>query len=205
MTDLLKSLVSGDPDAFQSTEQRRQELARDLVASSYIRGSYVMSSGAASDYYIDPTLFMTKPTVLRRLASLLADMIPFEVDRLAGSEPGSVAIVAAVSIETGLPFVALRGDPHNRAAGQHIAGEVHSGERVMFIEDVITSGSHSLASMAVLAAKGIEVAGVLAAINREEGGDSALARSGYSLDALFRISELVEIGASRSTESGEQK
>ena len=162
-----------------------------------------MSSGAASSYYFDPTLFMTKPTVLRRLASLLAGLIPFDVDRLAGTEPGSIAIVAAVSIETGLPFVSLRADPHNRATGPQIAGEVHAGERVMFIEDVITSGAHALASVSVLAAYGAEVVGVLAVINREEGGNTALARADYSLSALFGISELVDINTHRSPGSGE--
>jgi orotate phosphoribosyltransferase len=132
-------------------------------------------------------------------------MIPFEVDRLAGSEPGSIAIVAAVALETGLPFVALRGDPHNRGGVQHVAGEVHAGERVMFIEDVITSGSHSLASLAVLSGEGADVAGVLAVIDRDEGGNSALESAGYSLASLFQVSELVEMSTGPLAESGEQK
>ena len=58
---------------------------------------------------------MTKPTVLRRLVNVLAVEVPAGVDRLVGTEPGSLPIAAALSLETGLPLVAQREDDFDMA------------------------------------------------------------------------------------------
>ena len=59
-----------------SREQRITELGRDLLSAAYLRGSFVLRSGRTSNYYFDKYLFETKPSILRRLASFMAELVP---------------------------------------------------------------------------------------------------------------------------------
>lgn len=174
----------------QSPEQRRGELARDLVNASYLKGEFFLGSGRHSDDYFDKYLFETKPTVLRRLASLLGERIPAAVDRLAGPELGAVALVAALSLETGLPFVIVRKPLRNRANVRLVEGELHRGESVLIIEDVVSTGSEAIRVADQIERVGGRVSGVLAVIDREHGGGQRVASAGYHFDSLFRGSEL---------------
>ena len=187
---LLEALAAGGPEVFQDAASRRAELARDVVAAAYLRGTYVLSSGQSSRFYVDKYLFTTKPTVLRRLASLLAERLPDDLDRVAGTELGSVPLATALSLETGVPFVIVRKTrkKHGTAAG--IEGELHAGERVVLVEDVVTTASQALAAADVLAGAGAEISSVLAVVDREQGGAAAVAAAGYRFDPLFRLSEL---------------
>ena len=187
---LLEALAGHGTHPFQPDEERREEVARDIVAASHLRGRFVLSSGRASDFYFDKYLFATKPTVLRRLASLLAARIPPQVDRVAGMELGAVPIATALSLETGLPFVVVRKTPKIHGAAAAVEGELHRGERVLLVEDVVTTGSQALRAAGVLASLGGSVARVLAVVDREQGGEAAVAAAGLSFDALFRLSEL---------------
>jgi orotate phosphoribosyltransferase len=178
------------PQALQPAAVRRRELAADIVAAAYLRGEYVLSSGERSDFYFDKYLFETKPTVLRRLASVLAEHVPAPTERLAGPVLGAVTLSAAVSLETGLPFVIVRKTAKGYGTRAAIEGELHAGERVLLLEDVVSTGGEALAAARKLRAAGAEVVGVLAVIDRQQGGAEALAADGLSLDALFRLDEL---------------
>ena len=187
---LLEALAGHGTHPFQPADERREEVARDIVAASHLRGRFVLSSGQATDFYFDKYLFATKPTVLRRLASLLAARIPPQVDRVAAMELGAVPIVAALSLETGLPFVIVRKTPKTHGAVSAVEGELHRSERVLLVEDVVTTGSQALRAAGVLADLGASVARVLAVVDREQGGEAAVAAAGLAFDALFRLSEL---------------
>ncbi|MGH3354944.1 MAG: orotate phosphoribosyltransferase, partial [Nocardioidaceae bacterium] len=175
---------------FQDSDERRDEVARDIVAASHLRGRFVLSSGQASDFYFDKYLFSTKPTVLRRLASLMAARIPPHVDRVAGAELGAVPIAAALSLETGLPFVVVRKNPKPHGTRTTVEGELHQAERVLLVEDVVTTGAQALRAAGTLADLGADVVRVLAVVDREQGGGKTVAAAGLSFDALFRLSEL---------------
>jgi orotate phosphoribosyltransferase len=185
-------LSAAGPQVLQNAHVRRRELAADIVASAYLRGEYVLSSGARSDFYFDKYLFETKPTVLRRLASVLAERVPSVTERLAGPELGAVTLSAAVSLETGLPFVIVRKSAKGYGTGASIEGELHAGERVLLLEDVVSTGGEALAAARKLRAAGAEVIGVLAVIDRQQGGAEALAAEGLSFDALYELDELLQ-------------
>lgn len=179
-----------DPPITQSAEARRGELARDLVSAAYLRGDFVLSSGARSSFYFDKYLFETKPTILRRSASLLAERVPANVDRLAGPELGAVALATALSLETGLPFVIVRKSSKEYATSKLAEGELHPGERVLLVEDVISTAAQAIRAARQVARAGAQVAGILAVIDREQGGAANIAAAGYHFDALFRLGEL---------------
>lgn len=169
---------------------RREELARDLVCAAYCRGDYVLSSGTRSSDYFDKYLFETKPTILRRISAMLAERVPPQVDRIAGPELGAVALVAALSLETGIPFVVLRKAAKGYGGERMVEGELHAGERVLVLEDVVTTGAQAISGARKVQATGASVVGILAVLDREEGGALQIGAAGFAFDALFTRREL---------------
>src|SRR5262245_17082833 len=110
-------------------EERLAELGRDVASAALLRGDFVLSSGARSNYYFDKYLFETRPGILRRLAEFLAELIPPTVDRIAGPELGAVALAAAVSLHTGLPFVIVKRDPKGYGTDHLVEGELFPGDK----------------------------------------------------------------------------
>ena len=168
----------------------RARIGRELVEAALLRGDFVLSSGARSDYYLDKYRFETRPALLRGLARLLADAIPAGVDRLAGTELGAVALAAAVSLETGLPFVIVRKAEKGYSTARLIEGELLPGETVLVIEDVITTGAQSIKAADRVVEAGGRVAGILAVVDREEGGGARIEAAGYTLTSLFTRTDL---------------
>jgi orotate phosphoribosyltransferase len=178
------------PDARRDRERRLAELARDVVGAAYLRGDFVLSSGARSSYYFDKYLFETKPGILRRLASFMAEMVPPQTDRIAGTELGAVALATALSLETGLPFVIARKGIKGYSTERLVEGEVYPGDRVVVVEDVISTGAQGIRAADRLVEVGAHVLGILAVIDREQGGPEAISAAGYTLTTLFRRSQL---------------
>jgi orotate phosphoribosyltransferase len=125
-----------------------------------LRGDFLLRSGARSSYYIDKYLFTTQPDVLRRLAGELASRLPSDVQRLAGPVLGAVPLVTAVSLETQLPMLIVRVDkPKEYGTSRQIEGTLVAGERVVLIEDIVTTAGAALAAVDVLRTAGAEVLG----------------------------------------------
>jgi orotate phosphoribosyltransferase len=166
-------------------------LGRDLVAAAVLRGDFLLRSGQRSSYYIDKYLFTTQPDLLRRIAAALASLLPPGVQRLAGPVLGAIPLVTALSLETGLPMVIVRTDkPKEYGTARQIEGTLSGGERVLLVEDVVTTGGAALAAVDELRSAGAEVVGALAVVDREQGGPEAFAARGVSFQALFTKSSL---------------
>jgi orotate phosphoribosyltransferase len=178
------------PDFIRSRDQRLRELGQDISHAAYLRGRFVLRSGATSNYYFDKYLFETKPNLLRRVASFLAELVPPGTDRLAGPELGGVALATAVSLELGLPFVIVRKAQKSYATTSQLEGELYAGERVAVLEDVVTTGTAVIQSAQALRRAGAVVQDAIVVIDREEGGAEALAAEGLQFWPLFRRTQL---------------
>jgi orotate phosphoribosyltransferase len=176
----------------------REELARALREAAYLEGDFVLRSGRRSRYYLDKYRFETRPDLLRPLGRALAGaVLEHEPDasRLAGPELGAVALAAAASLETGLPFLIVRKRQKGYGTGNRLEGVHEAGERVCLVEDVVTSGGAAVEAVHALRAAGLVVSNAVCVVDREEGGVDELARHAVRLRPLYRASELVEIPA----------
>jgi orotate phosphoribosyltransferase len=161
-------------------------LGRDLVQTAVLRGDFLLRSGVRSSYYIDKYLFTTQPSLLRRIAVALSSFVPPGVQRLAGPVLGAVPLVTALALQTGLPMVIVRTDTAKEyGTSKQIEGWLASGERVLLVEDVVTTGGAALSAVDELRAAGAEVVGALAVVDREQGGAEAFAARGVPFHALF--------------------
>lgn len=182
--------VPSDHPSASDLWDSRPGLAKSLVDSAYLRGDFVLSSGGRSSYYFDKYLFETKPAILREVAAHLAARIPDGVDRIAGPELGAVALTTAVSLESGVPFVIVRKGAKGYGTSRALEGEMHPGERILMIEDVISTASEALRAARIVREAGGEVHRILAVIDREQDGRDNITAAGLELDALFLLSEL---------------
>ncbi len=174
-------------------------LARALVEHAYLEGDFLLRSGKRSRYYLDKYRFETRPDLLRplgeRIAAAVREHAP-DATRLAGPELGAVALAAAASLESGLPFLIVRKAAKEYGTANRLEGPFEEGECVCLVEDVVTSGGALLESVEALRAAGLVVHTAVCVVDREEGGADALARHAVRLQPLFRAGELLK-GAKR--------
>jgi orotate phosphoribosyltransferase len=170
-------------------------LAQALVEHAYLEGDFLLRSGRRSRYYLDKYRFETRPDLLKplgeRIAATVAEHAP-DATRLAGPELGAVALAAAASLQSGLPFIIVRKAAKEYGTAKRIEGPYEEGECICLIEDVVTSGGALLDSVEALRGAGLVVHTAVCVVDREEGGADALARHAVRLRPLFRAGELLE-------------
>ena len=174
-------------------------LAQALVEHAYLEGDFLLRSGRRSRYYLDKYRFETRPDLLRplgeRIAAAVKEHAP-DATRLAGPELGAVALAAAASLQSGLPFIIVRKAAKEYGTAKRIEGPYEEGECICLIEDVVTSGGALLDSVEALRGAGLVVHTAVCVVDREEGGADALARHDVRLRPLFRAGEL--LGSAKS-------
>jgi orotate phosphoribosyltransferase len=162
--------------------------------AAYLEGDFVLRSGRRSRYYLDKYRFETRPELLgpigARIGAAVRQHAP-EAELLAGPALGAVALAAAASLETALPFVIVRGEAKEYGTANRIEGAFEPGQRVCLIEDVVTSGGALLEALQALRDAGLEVRTAICVVDREEGGVDALARHAVRLRPLFRAGDFV--------------
>jgi orotate phosphoribosyltransferase len=143
-------------------------LKQIIIERALTRGEYLLSGGARSDYYIDKFRLFADPHILRRIARLFAPVVAeTSPDLIAGTELGGVIIATAVSQMTGLPMIVVRKTPkqYGAFADEYVEGPFEAGQRVLLLEDVVTSGREVLAARARLEELNLKVA-VYAIVSR---------------------------------------
>ena len=169
------------------------ELKLALREHAYLEGDFLLRSGKRSRYYLDKYRFETRPDLLAALGERIAGAVAeFEPDatRLAGPELGAVALAAAGSLASGLPFVIVRKAAKVYGTSNRLEGVYEEGECVCLIEDVVTSGGALLDAVSALREAGLTVRTAICVVDREEGGADALARHAVRLRPIFRAIEV---------------
>jgi orotate phosphoribosyltransferase len=169
-------------------------LASALVEHAYLEGDFLLRSGKRSRYYLDKYRFETRPELLRPLGERIAATVREHAGgatRLAAPELGAVALAAAASLESGLPFLIVRKEAKEYGTANRLEGPYEAGECVCLVEDVVTSGGALLESVVALREAGLVVNTAVCVVDREEGGADALARHAVRLRPLFRAGELL--------------
>jgi orotate phosphoribosyltransferase len=168
-----------------------QQLAQALRAAAYLEGDFVLRSGKRSRYYLDKYLFETRPELLKALATRFAARIGPDVHRIAGPELGGVALATAAALETGKPFVIVRNSKKaDYGTGKLIEGRLEAGERVVMLEDIVTSGGQAIEAAKVLQAAGATVVKIIVVIDRLEGGMTRIRDAGLACESLFTSADL---------------
>ena len=177
----------------------QQNLKDLLSARSLKRGDFVLASGKHSSFYIDARLTTMSGEGLAVIGALGLERIaarawtPRAVGGLTlGADPVAYAL-AATARGRGLPLDAftVRKQGKTHGTGKRIEGCFAPGMPVVIVEDVITTGGSAHEAIMAVEREGGQVLGVLAVVDREEGGRAVLEQAGYAVEALMTASELL--------------
>ena len=177
----------------------KQTLKDLLIARSVRRGDFVLASGQHSSFYIDARLTTMSGEGLALIGTLGLDRLaarrwaPRAVGGLTlGADPVAYALAAAAR-SRGVPLDAftVRKQAKTHGTGKRIEGCFAAGAQVVIVEDVITTGGSAHEAIVAVEREGGQVLGVLAVVDREEGGRGVLERAGYAVEALVTASDLL--------------
>lgn len=174
----------------------RDQLLRHIVEHAFKKGDFTLASGKKSNYYINgkmSTLDSRGAYLTARLfLAMIADDVP---DAVGGLTLGADPIVGAMLSLAGLEDLSLRGFIVRKETKDHgtkslVEGPLSNGDRVVIVEDVVTTGGSSLKAIAAVRDIGCTVSRVLAVVDREEGARDNLAAEKVRLESIFTKTEL---------------
>ncbi|MGI9043203.1 MAG: orotate phosphoribosyltransferase [Gemmatimonadaceae bacterium] len=178
-----------------SDTERLKEL---LIERSVKTGTFILASGKSSTYYIDARLTTMSPEGMAVIGRLGLDRLKAEKwrpDSVGGLTLGADPVAYAIShtsASTSRPLRAftVRKEAKTHGTAKRVEGPFATGDRVAVVEDVITTGKSALDAAAAVEEAGGHIVGILAVVDRLEGGRQALEQRGYRVISLTTIEEL---------------
>jgi orotate phosphoribosyltransferase len=176
----------------------RDTLKDLLLARSVKRGDFVLASGRKSSFYIDARRTTMSGDGLAVIGGLGLDRMavrgwtPRAVGGLTlGADPIAYAL-ALTAKRRGqlLDAFTVRKQPKDHGTGQRIEGCFAAGYPVVVVEDVLTTGRSAREAISAVESEGGQVLGVLAVLDRDEGGREAIEHDGYLVEAFLTAADL---------------
>ncbi len=162
-------------------------------------GDFTLASGKKASYYLDCRQVTLHPDGLQQIAAGILEAMRQHFgknipDCVGGMAIGADPITAGVVMLAGQQKLPMRGFMVRKEAKQHgmgrvVEGPVTSGMRCIIVEDVVTSGGSALQAVDAARAFGLEVMGVMAVVDRLEGGRAAFEAAGIALTTLLTIQD----------------
>ena len=179
----------------------KQRLKEILLEKSYRKGTFTLTSGKTSDFYIDgkqTTLFAEGAYLCGKLLLELINNSAVKIDAVGGMTLGADPLVTAVSLvsfleEQPIPAFIVRKEAKGPGTGNYIEGlkNMVPGGTVALVEDVVTTGGTLLKVIERVESQGFKVGLVATVVERQEGGVEVLAEAGYRLESVFTREELL--------------
>ena len=173
----------------------KRTLLDELREHSLILGEVTLASGAIAQYYVDARRTLMRPAGFRAAGELIAAAAA-ELGAEAVGGPATAAIppaCAAIAVPAGAGLVAffVRGQRKEHGLQRWVEGPVEAGVRCLIVEDTVTSGGSTAQAIERVKEEGLEVAGVVAVVDRLAGGGERIeAAAGAPYRALVTIDEL---------------
>ncbi len=172
----------------------RTTLAREIRKAAYLTGKFKLRSGQTSSFYWDKYRFESQPHLLQPVSAELVRLLPAAgFDRLAGLELGGIPLATAVSLAIGKPSLFVRKSAKDYGTCNLVEGGFERGERVVVIEDVITTAGQVVESVGQMRELGLVIQDVLCVIDRQQGGREKLTTIGCDLHSVFTLQELEQL------------
>ena len=179
------------------------ELIRLLAERSVKRGRFTLASGKPSDLYIDVRMTSMSPEGLSLIGPIGLHAIRatgWPVDAVGGMTLGADPLAYAISYTSNFmpPLIrafTVRKETKAHGTNKLIEGPFQPGDHVIVIEDVITTGASAIRAIDAVTSAGGKIQGVLALVDREDGGRAAIEAKGYNVISLVSIGEILSLMA----------
>ena len=169
----------------------KQEFINKLIELEFVKfGLFQLKSGKQSNIYFDIRNIISFPDVILQLTSLLKERI-LPVDRICGVPYGALCLSTSLSLETKIPQILKRKEIKSYGSKKIIDGNFNQGDKVLLIEDVITSGLSLMETINELENNGLIIEKILIVLDRQEGGIDLLKEKGYNVESILTKEELL--------------
>ncbi|MCW3982465.1 MAG: orotate phosphoribosyltransferase [Candidatus Bathyarchaeota archaeon] len=185
--------------------EKKDKIANILFKLDAVKfGVFQLSSGKASPYYVDLRIIPSFPDAFREICDYYAQHITQEVglknfDRIAGIPLAGIPFASQIAYNLRKPFIYIRKDIKLHGRERRVEGILISGDRVLLLDDLLTTGLTLKNAAEAVRAEGGVVTDAVVFLDREEGGRALLEKEGIKLHPMLKISEvantLFEIGA----------
>ena len=185
-------------------EAMKAELCRVLNKIGALKfGTFKLTSGRVSPYYIDLRIVPSFPDAFQRICNLYVNLIEGDIgttnfDRIAGIPTASIPFSSLLAYHLKKPFLYIRPQVRVHGRERRVEGIMMPGDRVLLIDDLITTGQSMRKAVTMIRAEGGLVTDAAVLIDREEGGKERLEADDVRLHYLLKASEgadkLYEIG-----------
>jgi orotate phosphoribosyltransferase len=177
-------------------EEIRSELAKILNRIGVLKfGTFKLTSGEISPYYLDLRIIPSFPDAFRRICDLYIELIKTAVgtegfDRIAGIPTAGISFASIAAYHLKKPFIYVRTTEREHGRGRSVEGILLPGNRVLLMDDLITKGGSILKVAEAVRAEGGVVTDAVVLMDREENGNQNLVKDGIKLHFLLTTSEL---------------
>jgi len=181
------------------------DLAKAILATGSFhwktRPQFTLASGRVSEYYVNCKQLLSHPKYRRLLAELIADHLKgWDIQAVGGMEIGAIPIATAVADyvydRTGgeLRTFVVRKKPKDHGMKHAVEGAFESGDRVLVVDDVLTTGQATIDAITHARAAGLDVRHALVLVDRQEdGGRARVEALGVPLTSLLTLQDLKDL------------